>query len=453
MASEFAKYSEITIDRVKLSTSDLIPDLFSYKFSLNVDYDISKLNHFSDAKSVLLKEFPVLQKNLSYFQHLQKKIETFNQKVLYVRDFNYSKIFSKFLRTLAQKIAVFYDGFYAKTLEQDPIKDSLPNKDPLKELNFPQLRTRLKDRIIKISNELYSVLSDKPQIVFEEELSNVVEKIIRLNDFLHSNESNVIANMKLNYGSFLMSLCSQRFEDSDYYLCVDHEKITYMLNDARLNLPKHYPIYLSRKKFMLESLHKIVTDDLSFSEKNNKVDIKAVGRAVFQRDRKNIEKDLGDAVRKVIENKDLKDDAEDFKRNIDSLTNEMQRVRLDGEILKENPVFVRLLDGSINVETIGFMDENEQNEELLMNIEKLSCDFYKFMKNVKDLFERMMFFTKEEELFYKNKYFQVLNNIIQNHYTEVAKNNLDTFISSLFTKLEALLFKEKNTIVENVLEG
>ena len=147
-----------------------------------------------------------------------------------------------------------------------------------------------------------------------------------------------------------MSLCSQRFEDSDYYLCVDHEKITYMLNDARLNLPKHYPIYLSRKKFMLESLHKIVTDDLSFSEKNNKVDIKAVGRAVFQRDRKNIEKDLGDAVRKVIENKDLKDDAEDFKRNIDSLTNEMQRVRLDGEILKENPVFVRLLDGSINVE-------------------------------------------------------------------------------------------------------
>ena len=88
-----------------------------------------------------------------------------------------------------------------------------------------------------------------------------------------------------------------------------------------------------------------------------------------------------------------------------------------------------------------------------MNIENLSCDFYKFMKNVKDLFERMMFFTKEEELFYKNKYFQVLNNIIQNHYTEVAKNNLDTFISSLFTKLEALLFKEKNTIVENVLEG
>ena len=75
------------------------------------------------------------------------------------------------------------------------------------------------------------------------------------------------------------------------------------------------------------------------------------------------------------------------------------------------------------------------------------------MKNVKDLFERMMFFTKEEELFYKNKYFQVLNNIIQNHYTEVAKNNLDTFISSLFTKLEALLFKEKNTIVENELEG
>ena len=462
MSSDTALYSErsayfafdkaeITINNVKIKTSEIMREIFSEKFDLDVDYKTSKLNHFEDGKNILLKEFPVLQQNLSYFEHLQKKIETFNQKVLYARNFNYSKIFTKFMNTLSSKIVKFYEDFYAKTMNKD---NQISSKDLPKELNFPLLRNILKDRILKVSNELYTVLSTKPQTVYEEEFMVLCEKIIRLNEYLHTSESTFIPKTKINYGALLTGLCTEKYHELSGYICIDHERLDHYLNDPQPQFAKHHPIYMSKRKYILESLHKIITDDLDKDLMTTiTYDIEAVARAVFQRDHKIIEQDLTDAVRRIIDNKELKDDAEDFKKNIDGLTNEMQRVRMDGELLGKNPVYFDLMDGKINVEMIGFMEENEQNEDLLMHLEKLACDYYKYMRNVKDIFERMMFFTKEEELFYKNKYFQVLNGIIQNYYSEISKNSVETTINNFFSKLNVLLIKEKNAVIENEIEG
>lgn len=458
---ETKKYAEVVIDQIKIPIEEILNELFSKnKFHMPEEYNTTNLNHFLDGKNILLKEFPVLQENLKYFKHLQNKIEKFNERIIYIRNFHYPKIFDGFIKTIAKKIQKFYEDFYKKTLadtKENPINlqnDQNEVSEPPKDVNFHLLRKSLKDQIIRISNEIFTTFSNKPQIAYEEEFTCLCEKIIRLNDYLISNESSVIAKTKINYAIFLTSLCSAKTNELSNYLRIDYEKLNVFLEQVKPYYPKNYPVHLSKTSYILESLHKIISDDLQAETQINvSYDIEAVARAVFRRDQKIINKEIIDIVRAFIDNKELKDETDDFERNIEYLTKDMQKLRSDAEILEKNPAYHDIIEGTLDVKFIEFMEETEENEELLMNIERLACDYYRYMKNSKDIFERMIFFTKEEELFYRNKYYQVLNTIIQNHEKEISKNNVETTIKKLFNKLQILIKKEKEHIPENQIEN
>lgn len=454
MALDSKKYSDVLIDNIKMPVVDLMNEMFTKdRFKLPHDYNIKNFNHFKDLKSILLKEFPVLQQNLKYFKHLQNTIENFNKKIIYMRDFHYPKIFNIFMKTLQQKIVKFYEDFYKMALE-DSKKNNENNVSNIpKDLNFLSLRKNIKDHILKISNELFSMFSERPQIVYEEEFTSLCEKIIRLNEYLIHNESSVIGKSKIHYGTFLLSICSSKIHQLSSYLRIDHEKVSIFLNDVNY-YPRNYPIHMSRTRYIMESLHNIIRDDFQNDYSSPPpFDIEGVAKAVFQRDRKKLEKDLPDMVRKYVDSEDIKDNTEDFERNIDFLTKDMQKLRSEGDILEKNPVYEGIIDSSLDVKFIEFMEQTEENEEILMNIERLACDYFHYMKNSKDLFERMMFFTKEEELFYRNKYFQVINNTIHDYEKEVSANNMELFIKNLFEKLQKLIIKEREAIPENEIEG